>query len=123
MFHAFVVVQRRSRNADKVTHINGSLLERAVILINYVPFQNRHISLRKEIAPRGSKFFSLREVPYGMEIQYYRIWQFPLLCTISITHVRNCVMGATPMRILTFFNVLFSNIFQEHYQSVKRFES
>ena len=49
---------------------------------------------------------------------------FPLICTISITHVRNCVMGATPMRTLTFFNVLFSKtLLGKNYQSVKRFGS
>ena len=27
----------------------------------------------KEFAPRGSEFFPLREVPYGMEQRFYRI--------------------------------------------------
>ena len=45
----------------------------------------------------GSEFFHLRPVPYGMENQYYHIRWLPLNNTIFITHVRNRVVGATPM--------------------------
>ena len=47
----------------KSAHIKGRLLYQATILYNYVPFQNRNFSERKEFAPRGSEFFSLRAVP------------------------------------------------------------
>ena len=40
---------------------------------------------------KGSKFSPLRAVPYGMENHFYHI------VAIFITHVRNCIMGATPM--------------------------
>ena len=66
------------QNAEIFTHIKGRLLERAVILINCVPFQNSNFSESKEFAPSGSEFSSLRRVPYGMEIQYYHIRRFPL---------------------------------------------
>ena len=36
--------QRRSQNAEKVMHIKGRLLEQAMILYNYVPFQNGNFS-------------------------------------------------------------------------------
>ena len=36
-------------------------------------FQNGNFSLRKEFAPRGSEFFPLRAVPYGMENHFYYI--------------------------------------------------
>ena len=36
--------QWRSQNAEKVTHIKGRLLEQAVILVNFVPFQIRNFS-------------------------------------------------------------------------------
>ena len=85
------------QNAEIFTHIKGRLLERAVILINCVPFQNSNFSESKEFAPSGSEFSSLRRVPYVMEIQYYHIRRFPLNCTIFITLLRTCVMGATPM--------------------------
>ena len=32
-----------------------------------------NFSLRKEFAPRGSEFFPLREVSYGMENRFYHI--------------------------------------------------
>ena len=36
-------------------------------LVNCVFFQNGDFSLRKEFAPRGSEFFPLRAVPFGMK--------------------------------------------------------
>ena len=45
-------------------------------------------------------FFPLRAVPYGMEITFVTLDDLPSLnSTIFITHVRNNVMGATPMNI------------------------
>ena len=40
---------------------------------------------------------SLREVPYGMDNHFYRIRTPPLNVTVFTTHVRNYVMGATPV--------------------------
>ena len=57
----------------------------------------------KDFAPRGSEFFTLREVPYGMENQVYHIRWTPLNVTISITHV--------PFNILTLnIAILFAGI-------------
>ena len=55
-----------SQNAEKATHIKGRLLDQAVVLFNCAPFLNGNFSLRKKFAPRGSKFFPLRAVPYGI---------------------------------------------------------
>ena len=52
----------------------------------------------KESAPGGSEFFALRAVPYSMEITLPHL--VTLNVTIFITHVRNCVMGATPMNTI-----------------------
>ena len=49
-------LQWRSQNAEKITHIKGRLLYQAMILYNYVPFQNWNFSERKEFAP---EFFPL----------------------------------------------------------------
>ena len=38
-------VQWRSQKADKITHIKGRILYQAVILFNYVSFQNGNFSL------------------------------------------------------------------------------
>ena len=51
----------------------------------------------KNLLPGGSEFFPLWAVPYSMENHYDHIRWFPLNVTIFDTHVRNCVMGATPM--------------------------
>ena len=52
--------QWRSKNAEKVTHIKGRLLDQAVIVFHCVPF-------------RGREFFPLRAVPYGKENHFYHI--------------------------------------------------
>ena len=44
MDFTFVALQWRSQNAEKVTHIKGRLLYQAMILYNYVPFQNGNFS-------------------------------------------------------------------------------
>ena len=80
-----------------LTHIKGRHLDQAVIVFNCVPFHNGNFSLKKEFAPIGSKFFPSRAVPYGMEDHFHHVRWPPLNVTIFITHVRNCVMGSTPM--------------------------
>ena len=63
----------RSQNAERATYIKGKLLDQAVVLLNCAPFQIRNVSLREEFAPRGSEFFPLRAVPFGMENHFYHI--------------------------------------------------
>ena len=59
-------------------------------LSSVVPlFKMGNFSSRKEFAPRGSKFFPLRAVPYGMENQFYHVMWSPLNVTIFITQVRS----------------------------------
>ena len=93
----FCASQWRSQNAGKVTHIKGRLLDQAVIIFNCVPFQNVNFSKKKEFAPRGNEFFPLRAVPYRNSLLPH--WVTSLDCYYFITHVRNCVMGATPMPV------------------------
>ena len=59
------IVQLRSQNAEKVTHIKGRLRDQAVILFNCAHFHNGNFSDRKEFAPRA--------VPYGMENNFHHI--------------------------------------------------
>ena len=49
----------------------------------------------KELTPRGSEFFSLRAVAYGIENHFYHIRWPPLNVTIFIMQLRYCMMGAT----------------------------
>ena len=60
------VKQWLSQNAEKLTHIKGRLLGQAVLLFNWSLFE-------MGTSPRGSEFFSLRAVPYGMENHFYHI--------------------------------------------------
>ena len=69
----YTEIQWSSQNAEKVTLIKSRLLDQTVILFNCDPFHNGNFSYRKEFAPRGSKFFPLRAVPYGMENHFYHI--------------------------------------------------
>ena len=66
-----------ARTLENVTHIKGRLLLQAVILFNCVPFHNGNFSKRKEFAPRGSKYFPFRAVPYGMEINFATLGDLP----------------------------------------------
>ena len=63
----------RGQKAEKITHIKKRLLGQAVILFNCVSFQNGNFSYRKEFASRGSEFFPLRAIHYGMENHFYHI--------------------------------------------------
>ena len=55
----------RSQNAEKITLIKGRLLDQAVILFNFVPFQNGNFS-------EGANSF-LRAIPHDMEDHVYHI--------------------------------------------------
>ena len=54
---AFISFQWPSQNAEKVTHIKGRLLDQAVILMKWFPFQNG--LLKKRICFQRSEFFPL----------------------------------------------------------------
>ena len=60
-----------ARKLKKITHMKGRLLDQAVILFNCAPFQIGNFSQRKGFAPRGSEFFLLRAVLYGIEKSLY----------------------------------------------------
>ena len=79
--HSFVMQYNGVARTLKVTHIKARLLDQAMILFKYVPFQNENFALRKEFAHRGSKFFPIRAVPYGM-INHYHIVCY---CVIEAT--------------------------------------
>ena len=81
--------QERSQNAENATHIKGRLPDKTAIPFNCVPFWE--LLLKERICSQREP---LREVPYGMENHLTS-----LECYYSITHVRNCVVRATPMPI------------------------
>ena len=51
------IQQWHSHNAEKCTHIKGRLLYQAMILYNYVPFQNGNFFKRKNLLPEGENSF------------------------------------------------------------------
>ena len=59
-----VGVARTDQYAGIVTQIKGKLLNRVMVIINCVPFQEGTSLERKELAPRGSELFPLRAVPF-----------------------------------------------------------
>ena len=60
------LVQWRSQNAEKFTHIKGRLLEQAVILLNCVPFQMGTSLQGKNLLPAVANSF-LKE-------QFLMVW-------------------------------------------------
>ena len=44
-------------NAGKVTHIKGRLIDRAMILYNYVPYQKGNVSYGKNLLPAVANSF------------------------------------------------------------------
>ena len=50
-------MQRHSQNAENVTHIKGRLLDQAVILSNWVPFQMGTSLKGKNLLPEGANSF------------------------------------------------------------------
>ena len=59
--------QWHSQNVEKVTHSKGDYW------IKQCPFSLWELLLKERICLRGSQFFPLREVPYGMENYLYHI--------------------------------------------------
>ena len=97
----------RSQNAQKVTR----LLDQAMVLFNYDPFQNENFSFkRKEFTRRWSEFFPIRAVPYVMINHFYHIGLPLLNVAIFMTHVGNCVIGATPMNCTSFWIINLKKI-------------
>ena len=78
--------QWHSQNAEKVTHIKGTLLYKALILYNYVPFQIE-LLLKERICSQGKRFFSFKSsfLRYGTLFLPHKV-SF-LYVTIFITHV------------------------------------
>ena len=88
--------QGRSQNAERDTHIKGRLLDQAVILFNYAPFKTGTSLKGKNLLQEGANS-SVKSNSLWYGNHFYHISWDPLHVTIFITHVRYCVMGATPM--------------------------
>ena len=92
--------QMRSQDAENNTHIEGRLLAKAAILFNSVPFSKWKLLLKGRICSLRERILSFKISSFlGMETQFHLIRWHPLSVQdfFFITHVRNCLMGATPM--------------------------
>ena len=56
-FRKSYIVQRRSQKADRATHIEGRLLDQAMILFNCIPFQKGTSLKGKNLLTEGAKSF------------------------------------------------------------------
>ena len=65
-----MLIQWRSQNAEKIHTSKGDYWIKQIV-INCLPFQNGNFSKRKEFALRGSEFFPLKAILYGMENHFY----------------------------------------------------
>ena len=57
----------RSQNAEIVMHIKGSLLRRAVILINCIPFQTGGLLFKERICSQQELILSFKSNPLGKD--------------------------------------------------------
>ena len=65
------LMQQRSQNAEKVTHIKERLLDQAMILFNRVPFQMGTSLKGKNLLPEGANSFLYE--------QFYRVWKITFI--------------------------------------------
>ena len=86
-----------ARTLEKDTHIKERLLDQTVILFNCVPFQNGNLLLKERICSQKGRILSFKSSSWRYGNHLYHIRWSPWNVTIFITHVHNCVMGATPM--------------------------
>ena len=66
-----------------------------MILFNCVPFQNGNSLKGKNLLPEGANSFLLEQFLIVWKITFTTLGD--LNVTIFITHVRNCLIVATPM--------------------------
>ena len=55
-------VQRRSQNAEKVTHIKGGLLDQAMFIFSCAPFQMGTSFKGKNLLPEGANSFLYEKI-------------------------------------------------------------
>ena len=63
-----------------------------------MPFSSIAPLVKMGISLNGKHLLPGGAVPYGMDNHFYHIRRHPLNVSIFISHVDNCVMGATPMQ-------------------------
>ena len=81
MYHAPCIEQRRSQNAEKVTHTNGGLLDQTTILFNYVPFQIGTSLTGKHLITEGANSFLYEQFPIVWKITFLSHYVTSLECS------------------------------------------
>ena len=89
--------QRRSQNAEKVTHIKGRLLDQAMILFNCVPFQMGPSLKGKNLLSEGANSFLYEQVPIVWKITFITISDLPWMLLFLLHSCVTSLTGAMPM--------------------------
>ena len=83
-----MLIQRRGRNADKVTHIKGRPLDQAMILFNCIPFQIGTSLIGQNLLPEGANSFLYEQFLIVWKITYNTPSDLPELLLFLL---RRCV--------------------------------
>ena len=86
-------LQRRNKNAEKVTHIKGRLLDQAMILFSCVPFQMGTSLKGKNLLPEGANSFLYEQFLILWKITFITLSDLFWILLVFITHVRNLRTG------------------------------
>ena len=94
-----IPTQWRTQNAEKYYTHQRETTGTSSEFHQLCPFSNWVILLKERICSHGERILSFKSSSFRSG-NHFTILGDPLNVTIFITHVRNCVMGATPMRLL-----------------------
>ena len=89
--------QRRSQNAETNTHIKGRLLDQAMILFSFVPFQIGTSLKGKNLLPQGANSFLFEQFLIVWKVNIITLSDLPWMLLSLLPTCVICVMGATPM--------------------------
>ena len=91
--------QLRGQNAEKVMHIKGRLLDRAVVLINCVPFKMRASLKGKNLLPEGANYFLYEQFLKVWKVTFITLGDLPWTLLFLLRTYVTCVMGATQLKM------------------------
>ena len=91
------MLQWRTQNAKKVTHIKGRLLDQAMILFNCIPFINGKFSKGENLLAEGANSFLYEQFLIVWKITFITLNDLPCMLLFLLRMYVTCVMGATPI--------------------------
>ena len=76
-YFKFIVYEQHSQNAEKVMHIKGRLLDQAMNLFNYIPFQIGTSLKGKNLLPEGANSFLYEQFLIVWKITFITLSDLP----------------------------------------------